>query len=154
MVAKIRLAFLCGGKVGPETANMGQQGLSAVPHRAWARGSTGAQCMLFAFAVADQSRETNSRSAFGSTKPTCTRASAMTPDRWQEVSRLYQSALAQPVGMRAAFLAGACRDDSALRREVESLLAQEQAGVLVDQPVGAAAAAVGLVGRPVWRLAR
>ena len=66
----------------------------------------------------------------------------MTPDRWQEVSRLYQSALAQPVEQRAAFLAGACRDDSDLRREVEGLLAQEQAGLLVDRPVGAAAAAV------------
>src|SRR4029453_16205939 len=35
-----------------------------------------------------------------------------------------------------------CRDDSDLRREVESLLAREGASVLVDRPVDLAAAAV------------
>jgi serine/threonine protein kinase len=66
----------------------------------------------------------------------------MTPERWQQVSRVYQSALERAPASRAAFIADACRDDSDLRREVESLLAREQASVLVDHPVHAAAAAV------------
>ena len=37
--------------------------------------------------------------------------------------RLYRSALHRPADRRAAFLDGACGDDSELRREVESLFA-------------------------------
>src|SRR5262249_57845309 len=48
--------------------------------------------------------------------------SDMTPDRWKRVEALYHGALALPAGARAAFLAEACPDDEALRREVESLL--------------------------------
>jgi serine/threonine-protein kinase len=66
----------------------------------------------------------------------------VTPERWQQVARLYQSALEQTPATRATFLAEACRDDSALRREVESLLAHEHVSVLVDHAVDAAAAAV------------
>jgi hypothetical protein len=50
------------------------------------------------------------------------------PDRWATVERLYHAALAQPVGDRAAFLAKACAGDEELRREVESLLAQDDSG--------------------------
>src|SRR5262245_61741536 len=46
----------------------------------------------------------------------------MTPDRWQEIERLYHAARARPEDQRAAFLAEACAADSALRAEVESLL--------------------------------
>jgi serine/threonine-protein kinase len=66
----------------------------------------------------------------------------MTPERWEQVARVYESALDQAPANRAAFLADACQDDSDLRREVESLLAREDTPVLVDQPVGVAAAAV------------
>ena len=48
----------------------------------------------------------------------------MTPDRWQQVSRIYYEALARDSDERASFLREACRDDDALRQEVESLLAQ------------------------------
>jgi eukaryotic-like serine/threonine-protein kinase len=48
--------------------------------------------------------------------------SDMTPDHWKRVEALYQAAHARPAGERAAFLAEACPDDDALRREVESLL--------------------------------
>jgi serine/threonine protein kinase len=48
----------------------------------------------------------------------------MTPERWQQVSRIYHDALARDSGERASFLREACRDDEALRQEVESLLAQ------------------------------
>src|SRR5918993_809051 len=44
-------------------------------------------------------------------------------------------------GERAAFLERACAEDPMLRREVESLLAQPQAGV-IDAPVGALVAAL------------
>ena len=46
----------------------------------------------------------------------------MTPERWQQVEELYHAAYAQPTGERSAFLAEACREDDALRRQVESLL--------------------------------
>ena len=48
----------------------------------------------------------------------------MTPERWQQVSRIYHDALARDSGERASFLHEACQDDEALRQEVESLLAQ------------------------------
>jgi eukaryotic-like serine/threonine-protein kinase len=47
-------------------------------------------------------------------------------ERWQQIDRLYHSALEQAGNRRAAFLAEACRGDESLQAEVESLLAQEQ----------------------------
>ncbi len=47
----------------------------------------------------------------------------MTPERWQQIERLYHDALELALGQRAAFLDQACAGDDALRREVESLLA-------------------------------
>jgi hypothetical protein len=69
----------------------------------------------------------------------------MTVGRWPEVERLYHEALTRPEGSRAAFLADVCGDDSELRREVESLLAQEvgAAGFLSTPAVVAAGAAAG-----------
>src|SRR5439155_23395032 len=49
----------------------------------------------------------------------------MTPERWEQVGKLYQAALALQPAERETFLHDACRDDKALRREVESLLAAE-----------------------------
>jgi len=46
----------------------------------------------------------------------------MTPERWQRIEELYHAAYATPAGDRAVFLAEACREDEALRRQVESLL--------------------------------
>jgi len=66
----------------------------------------------------------------------------MTPERWQQISLVYQSALGRAPAARAAFVSDACRDDSDLRREVESLLWRDDAHLLVDQPVDVAAAAV------------
>ena len=48
----------------------------------------------------------------------------MTPERWQQVSRIYHDALARGSGERASFVREACQDDEALRQEVQSLLAQ------------------------------
>ena len=66
----------------------------------------------------------------------------MNPDRWRQVADVYESALERDAAARAAFLAEACREDSDLRREVESLLAQEHTSVVVDQDVLAVAAVV------------
>ena len=56
----------------------------------------------------------------------------MTPERWQQVQRLYQSALGQEPSKRADFLKKACTGDEELRREVESLLAQDQPESFID----------------------
>jgi non-specific serine/threonine protein kinase/serine/threonine-protein kinase len=51
----------------------------------------------------------------------------MTPDRWHKVKSTLAAALEQPDEKeRAEFLASACADDTALRREVESLLEQPE----------------------------
>src|SRR5438552_7985434 len=49
----------------------------------------------------------------------------MTPERWEQVGKLYQAALALPPDERENFLDEACGDDTAMRREVESLLAAD-----------------------------
>src|SRR5262245_18766270 len=46
----------------------------------------------------------------------------MTPERWKRIEELYHQAHARPQGERAEFLASACPDDAALRRNVQSLL--------------------------------
>jgi serine/threonine protein kinase len=67
-----------------------------------------------------------------------------TPDRWQDVERLYHAALARDERERAAFLRDACRDDEDLRREVESLLGYDRAAhdFMAPQALDAAAAAL------------
>jgi eukaryotic-like serine/threonine-protein kinase len=47
----------------------------------------------------------------------------MTPERHQQIGQLYHAVLELAPTQRVAFLAQACADDEALRREVESLLA-------------------------------
>jgi serine/threonine protein kinase/Tol biopolymer transport system component len=59
----------------------------------------------------------------------------MTPERWQQIERLYRTALERPESQRAAFLGDACGGDETLRREVESLLAGEaQAEHFLESP--------------------
>jgi eukaryotic-like serine/threonine-protein kinase len=48
----------------------------------------------------------------------------ITPERWQQISRIYHDALARDAQSRDAFIREACGNDEAVRREVESLLAQ------------------------------
>ena len=50
----------------------------------------------------------------------------MTPERWKRIEELYHEARARPPAERAAFLADACSDDEAMRRNVESLLADSE----------------------------
>jgi serine/threonine-protein kinase len=57
----------------------------------------------------------------------------MTPERWRRVEELCHAALERDVTLRAAYLHEACVGDDSLRREVESLLAQEeQAGSFLE----------------------
>lgn len=58
----------------------------------------------------------------------------MTPQRWREVEEIYQSALELEPASRGAFLARVCKDDEALRCEVESLLELDNLPQLIDQP--------------------
>jgi Tol biopolymer transport system component/tRNA A-37 threonylcarbamoyl transferase component Bud32 len=50
----------------------------------------------------------------------------MTPERWRKIEQLCHAALDCETSQRSAFLLRACQGDDELRREVESLLAQEE----------------------------
>ena len=64
-------------------------------------------------------------------------------DRWSAIERIFHAALERPVEARAAFLAEACGDDEALRRQVQSLLDQASVAGFLGQP--ALEVAAGLV---------
>ena len=46
----------------------------------------------------------------------------MQPERWQQISGIFKSALAMEPEERAAYVAAECGADDALRREVEQLI--------------------------------
>jgi serine/threonine protein kinase len=50
----------------------------------------------------------------------------MTPERWQQIEKLFHAALELKAHNRAAFLEEACGGDESLRREVEGLLAHKE----------------------------
>lgn len=57
----------------------------------------------------------------------------MTPERWQQVERIYQEAAARPPADRIAFLDRQCAGDAALRAEVERMLAADaEAGSFLE----------------------
>src|SRR6476469_7337487 len=57
----------------------------------------------------------------------------MTPERWQQLKQLFQSALERNPAERSAFLSQACADDEVLRSEVESLISShDQAGDSIE----------------------
>jgi eukaryotic-like serine/threonine-protein kinase len=59
----------------------------------------------------------------------------MTPERWQQLEKIYQSALELEENERPAFLEKACAGDEALRQEVESLLRSEpSANRFIEEP--------------------
>lgn len=71
----------------------------------------------------------------------------MTPERWQQIERLYHEALVREAPERAAFLDDACGGNEALRREVESLLAQERSAEgFLDAPAVEMAAKMNTAG--------
>jgi len=69
----------------------------------------------------------------------------MTPSRWQQIEAIYNVAREQPLAERDAFLAERCAADPELRREVESLLAQDPSRAnKLDRPAWEAGVRVSL----------
>src|SRR3989449_11307909 len=66
----------------------------------------------------------------------------MEPERWRKVERLFHAALEREENQRAAYVAGACQGDEALRREVESLLACQTENFMETPAVEVAAKAL------------
>ena len=67
----------------------------------------------------------------------------MQPERWQQINRLFHSALEQEPRRRAGFLAQECAHDRSLLREVEELIAShEQAQDFIERPASDLAAAL------------
>jgi serine/threonine-protein kinase len=59
----------------------------------------------------------------------------MTPDRWQQITSIFQAALDRPSGERAAFVNERCAGDEELQREVQDMLSShEQASGFIEEP--------------------
>jgi serine/threonine protein kinase len=59
----------------------------------------------------------------------------MTPERWQQIKAIFNSAIKYRSEERGVFLSQACADDSHLRKEVDSLIASyEKTGSFIDAP--------------------
>jgi serine/threonine-protein kinase len=59
----------------------------------------------------------------------------MSPERWQQITQVFQAALACPTDERAAYLADVSAADPSLRREVEAMLAaHNDAGSFIEAP--------------------
>ena len=60
----------------------------------------------------------------------------MSPDRWQQIEAVFQSALDLSPDKRELYLAENCQSDEELRAEVEKLLADyESAESFIESPV-------------------
>ena len=65
----------------------------------------------------------------------------MSPERWQEIEKVYDGALACEPGQRRAFLDQSCAGDTELRSQVDWMLAhQNEAGRFMRVPAVEAAA--------------
>ncbi|HEU5132682.1 MAG TPA: serine/threonine-protein kinase, partial [Pyrinomonadaceae bacterium] len=67
----------------------------------------------------------------------------MTPERWQQVSRIFKSAISLDTEARAAYVAGQCGPDDSLRAEVEKLLESHRQASKNDFMGGGAVEAAG-----------
>src|SRR6185503_18655904 len=66
----------------------------------------------------------------------------MTPERWQQIKALLESALERDPVERSAFLNDACAGDTALRSEVDALLdSHARSGDFMESPAYAVMAA-------------
>ena len=67
----------------------------------------------------------------------------MTPERWQQVKEIFNSAINYRPEERSSFVSRACSGDEELRSEVESLIAShEESGSFIDKPAFEAAASL------------
>ena len=71
----------------------------------------------------------------------------MTPERWQQVAELCDSALSLEPPRRAAFLEEACAGDALLRQELEALLACDEHSPHFLETPALEAAASALIGQ-------
>ncbi len=67
----------------------------------------------------------------------------MTPERWRQVTEIFQAALAHDTSSRDAFLVDTCRDDESLRAEVDVLLAAHVNASALDRPMAGLPIAAG-----------
>ena len=59
----------------------------------------------------------------------------MKPERWQKIDEIFHAALQYKPDERKAFIENACQGDEELRRELESLLAEERgADQFIEEP--------------------
>ena len=73
----------------------------------------------------------------------------MTPERWQQVKEIFNSAINYRPEERSSFISQACSGDENLRSEVESLIeSHEQSGSFIDKPAFEAAASLLAGDRP------
>jgi len=73
----------------------------------------------------------------------------MTPERWQQIKDVFNLALEYEPGQRSSFLSQACDHDTALQKEVESLLAaHDKDGSFIDSPAYKAASELMLELQP------
>src|SRR3989442_4941662 len=68
-------------------------------------------------------------------RPGFTIHSAMNPERWQQLDKLFHLALERAPDDRASFLDEACVGDQQLKKEIEALIAaNEQSGSFIEKP--------------------
>lgn len=64
----------------------------------------------------------------------------MSPGRWSKLEELYHAARERDPAERSAFLAAACQGDDDLKRQIETLLAQDSGGKILDDPASRSSA--------------
>src|SRR5262249_34082006 len=76
----------------------------------------------------------------------------MTPERYREVGRVFRAAAEIPSDQRKAFLDATCGEDTALRKEVESLLGHDSrsAGWIDERALDVAALALASTPSEPW----
>jgi eukaryotic-like serine/threonine-protein kinase len=63
----------------------------------------------------------------------------VTPERWREVTRIYAAVSAKAPSARGPALTEACGEDEELRREIESLLEENERSAVIDRPLAGVA---------------
>src|SRR5262249_40025540 len=76
----------------------------------------------------------------------------MTPERYREVGRIFRAASEIPTDQRNAFLDATCGEDTALRKDVESLLGHDLRGTgwIDERAVDVAAQALASTTSAPW----
>src|SRR2546426_1761984 len=65
----------------------------------------------------------------------------MTPERWQQIDRIFHAVLQRDPSQRSAFVAESCAGDEALQKEIEDLLeSHEQSESFIETPAADVAA--------------